>query len=364
MYIKENNLNIGIGVSIPNDSCFSDIWGLILDNTNKLWYYDSEKEYSMKRVGLFQIVLFIKNDNYVATNLIPCPRKLPEIDKISRLFFEGKGALSNLLNIPYNDIKNTSYGFDEIKYSNFGHYKLASISAFHYIQKKSPHDKHTRYFLKDDKNEKYTEVSDDLVKLLDNGIQGDENIKFPIDGKTIKRICDLVRDFNPYEVFESYKIEIEHEHVNRVGRDDYFHEYKSYSIKYLDDYLKKWFCEKKIELAFDSGYTSSFTPTIPYERFYKEENEAKAKAYQQYSKAEHLDCLLKKHYIDIFMYQKKLESQTVEYAKYEWLPNSIMIEAVYKWIQKTDKIIYINSKEHIKRFYKDLLEKNIPDFNR
>lgn len=43
MYIKENNLNIGIGVSIPNDSCFSDIWGLILDNTNKLWYYDSEK---------------------------------------------------------------------------------------------------------------------------------------------------------------------------------------------------------------------------------------------------------------------------------------------------------------------------------
>lgn len=86
MYIKENNLNIGIGVSIPNDSCFSDIWGLILDNTNKLWYYDSEKEYSMKRVGLFQIVLFIKNDNYVATNLIPCPRKLPEIDKISRLF--------------------------------------------------------------------------------------------------------------------------------------------------------------------------------------------------------------------------------------------------------------------------------------
>ena len=117
-------------------------------------------------------------------------------------------------------------------------------------------------------------------------------------------------------------------------------------------------------MAFDSGYTSSFTPTIPYERFYKEENEAKAKAYQQYSKAEHLDCLLKKHYIDIFLYQKKLESQTVEYAKYEWLPNSIMIDAVYKWIQKTDKIIYINSKEHIKRFYKDLLEKNIPDFNR
>ena len=66
MYIKENNLNIGIGVSIPNDSCFSDIWGLILDNTNKLWYYDSEKEYSMKRVGLFQIVLFIKNLNSAA----------------------------------------------------------------------------------------------------------------------------------------------------------------------------------------------------------------------------------------------------------------------------------------------------------
>ena len=293
MYNKEITLSVSLGISVPNSSCFRGQFGLILDEDNKIWYSDNDKEYQMKRIPMFRMVLFAKGDNYKAKSINLCPTKLQYVNKIHRVFFESDEPLTSLLDIPYKEINNSSLNYEELAYYNFGHYKLYSITAIHYLAKDST-DLGSRFFLKDDRNMQYTEISNALVGLLDKGYYGGENIKYPIDGKSIQSICSLVENFNPYEVFESYKVEIEHKHVSRVGRDDHFFEYKSYSIKYIDEYLKRWFSEKKIQLAFDSGYSSYFSPTIPYKRFYSEENDAKVRAYKEYSKLEHLDCLLKR----------------------------------------------------------------------
>ena len=156
-----------------------------------------------------------------------------------------------------------------------------------------------------------------------------KRMMLPFDGNKIMEIYNTILNFNPYDVFESYTIEIEHQTQSRIGKDNYSYEYKSYNIKYIDSYLERWFKKCKSLLYKDSGYTSNFEHENPYQRFFEEENEAKIKAYAEYNRQEHFDCLMSHLYQQIKSHILLISSSEPHYTTFDWFPEDVHIKRAF-----------------------------------
>lgn len=323
----DGSLRIGI-IIITNDAIFSN-YVLIIDEDNKLWYCERKTD----TIKTNQIVCFRKGENYKALEVNVLPKTLAYIGERHKVFLIEEDEIG-IKGIPNNEILDVKMDFDSVRTYHSGWYGQYGIIVSHYF--KDECNVWNRFFVYDEKAKTYREFSAAAASLYGDYLTNNNGLdKYPLDTDKASSIYRIVSNFNPYEVFESYRVEIDYYHQSRVGRDDYFFEYKKYSIKYYDEYLAQWFKNDSIKLNTQSGYTSHFEPSIPYERFYQEENEAKAKAYAEYSSLEHFDCLMNTLYKSIQNHLKEIETSSYVYPKNIRLqddPDEINIRKVYSWL--------------------------------
>ena len=321
---------IKIGIIIKTNDAIFDNYLLILDEDNKLWYAEKRDNYITSN----QMVCFLGGDNYKALDVKLLPNKLTYQGKRDGCFIDrddkkGMNGISN------NEILNVLTGFDSVEVYSGGWYAQNTIISLHYI--KDDMNMFNRYFITDEKAQTYREFNEASASLYDSALEKSDtnNDICPIDIEKASSIYNFVSSFNPYEVFESYRVEIVYNHQSRVGRDDYFFEYKKYSIKYHDEYLARWFKNEEVKLSFQSGYTSHFNPTVPYERFFDEENEAKSRAYAEYSRLEHFDTLMSSFYCSIQSHLKRIGNSYFKYPKTIFHHDDIDeidIKKAYSWL--------------------------------
>ena len=331
MYHFDIDSSLRIGITITADDDLFNYFVLILDEANKLWYCDRKTN----DIRANKIVCFRKGENYKALEVQVLPKTLAYIGERHKVFLTEEDEIGINGIIPNNEILNIEMDFDSVRTYHCGWYGQCGIIVSHYI--KEDCNMWNRYFVYDEKAKTYREFSAAAASLYEDYLARFDNSldKYPLDIEKASSIYRIVSNFNPVEVFESYRVEIDYYHQSRVGRDDYFYEYKKYSIKYHDEYLARWFKNEKVKLNFQSGYTSNFNPTVPYERFYKEENEAKSKAYAEYSRLEHFDTLMSSFYKAIQEHLREIENNSFIYPKTIRLqddPDEMNTRKVYSWL--------------------------------
>jgi len=329
---KTTIVNVGI-VIMTDDDIFND-YMLIIDDDNCLWYSDR----SFEEVKANQFICFRKGENNKALEISIIPYNLHYNGSIPKYFLIKDIRDGNVKGIPYKDILTIDTEYDTVASSSWGWYEKFSFIALNYISNNV--NILNRYFICDESTKTYRELSGAIASFYESSIYSikSESDILPFNLDLAVSINDIVNNFNPYEIFESYRVEIDYYHQSRVGKDDYFFEYKKYSIKYFDEYLSRWFKNEKIELNRECGYTSHFEPSIPYERFYGEEVAAKRKAYAEYSKLEHYDCLMQSIYQSIKKHYLNIYSGEFVYNRTMWIPDDldeIRIKDVYYWIYET-----------------------------
>ncbi len=302
-----------LGILLPMPENIAKHFLLILDENNKLWYSDFKVVDNISEIKPFCVVFFRFDDNNKITYIWA-------IDNPS--WYEGIKCIS------LYKIRSVDFSFEDYKYWEYGRYQEGGIAIVGYKKENAEDYSIKRYFIIDSKEQSFHELPKAFGEFINKRYNNIEQT-FPVQANVINEIYNIVKNFNPYEVFESYKIEINYWTHSRPGKEDYYYEYKSYSIKYIDDYLEKWFKNYRITLHKDSGFTAFFERVNPYERFYNEENEAKEKAYREYNKQEHFDCLMKNHYSQILSHISEIMSDKFEYTSFEWLPEDIQIKKAY-----------------------------------
>lgn len=319
MYIKTKDAESRLGIVLPIPKFIADKFIVILDEDNKLWYAKNEVVENFRTVKDFGIVFF----------------RWDEENKISYVWYIDKPWYYNGNNfgseIPPAEIESISFRYSQTKKWGEARYKQGGIIIVGYGEYFADDYPHKRYFLIDDLNHTYHETNDAFGKFIEKSkdFSSRKRMMLPIDGNKIKEVYETILNFNPYDVFESYTIEIEYHTQSRIGKDNYYYEYKSYSINYIDAYLEQWFKKCKSLLYKDSGYTSNFAHENPYQRFFDEENEAKSKAYAEYNRQEHFDCLMTQVYEQIQSHLLKISTSDSHSPSLDWFPEGVHIKRAY-----------------------------------
>lgn len=301
---------IRIGIIIKTDDAIFDNYLLILDEDNQLWYAEKWANH----ITTNQMVCFIGGDNYKALDVKLLPNSLTYQGKHYEGNIDGNDK-KGINGISNKEIRNVLNGFDFVEVYCGSCQAQNSIIGLHYI--KDDIALFNRYFITDERNKAYKEFNEATVSLYDLALERNDtnNEIYPIDIDKASSIYSFVSNFNPYEVFESYRVEFVQNNQSRVGWGDSFFECKKYSIKYHDDYLSRWF--KKTEVIFNpqEGHSSSLNHAASRVRLFNEENEAKSKAYAEYSRQEHFDTLMSSFYNSIQSHLKKIGNRYYQYPK-------------------------------------------------
>lgn len=310
MYRFDIYNTIKIGIIIKSDDAIFNNYLLILDENYQLWYAEKWTNH----IPSNQIVCFLGGDNFKALEVKMLPNNLTYQEKRGGCF-DDRDDNKGINGISYNEIKNVLNGFDSVEVYCGELCAENTIIGLHYI--KDDVNIFNRYFITDEKNKTYQELNEATVSLYDSALERNDtnNEIFPIDIDKVSSIYNFVSNFNPYEVFESYRVELYHNHQSRVGWGDYFFECKKYSIEYHDEYLARWFNNNEVKFNPQSGYTSDLNHTMPHERLFDEENEAKSKAYAEYSRLEHFDTLMSSFYSSIQSHLKRIGYSYYQYPK-------------------------------------------------
>lgn len=351
------------GVILPFSAASMEGYIIILDENNRLWYAKSDlivknKNYDIEQ---FSLVFFRYDDNQNITSIYPFIRNyLCSTSPYPSDLRINQEEVFNVVD-SYQIIKD----FKSINAKSLSLHLEGEIVILDYLNDANEVVT-TRGFFKDHKNRSYHELSNRFIAFIKHRCKitmADIKDFLLFDPTTITRIYDLVQNFNPYEVFESYTIQITYETVRakRDYRNDHLYEYKSYSISYIDEYLEKWFEDNCCILRHVEGDIQSFSIKNTYKRFYDEERRAKERAYSEYSQQEHFDCLMKSYYKNIIEHIARTGSESFNYIGYEWMPESMNIRKAY---------FYLNSRFEMGKRYAfkpeipELLTQAIKDYNK
>lgn len=272
-----NHLGIVVPVSDEADKLFT----LILDENNKLWYV---KKDDFKHVNLkpFEIVFFRFDNNNTITYITSFDNKIEDTQAHKRILLDHNHFFGNITesdevfhDIPVKEIIRYVYDYEVIQYKWIsgtpGQY---DVSIFCYLH--TSKDATVRIFLKDLQRMSYKEITGGMREIIINNFRwDDESMLF--DGNRIQSIYNTVNNFNPYKVFESYRVEITYHHTSRPGKDDYFREYKTYSIDYLDEYLSIGLNKKVNSLPRNQAIRCFFNPKTHMNGFTKKKIKRKGR---------------------------------------------------------------------------------------
>lgn len=339
-FSKTLTTTVRIGLVLPTNILCEAYFIFILDENNKLWYADRKDILNDGECLDFRLVYFRENNDkdeelrncassilygvpihkHKAKNIKVC-NYLKHTKKISICHYNG----NEYYGIRREDFYAKSEPID-ISISHGGWYNECGIVTFSLSHSSGKKEK--RMFVIDEISKTYRLLNIETGRIFDKLLNEKKNTHLIIDWNEVYNIYKTVLNFNPYEVFESYRIEIEHYVQSRIGKDNYYFEYKTYYIKYIDEYLKKWFLKKKEVLYTDSGYTSNFGEVNPYKRYVDEENVAKKTAYKEYSKLEHFDYLMHQYYKTI---NDHINNQCANSAKvpYKWIDDDLHLKKAY-----------------------------------
>jgi hypothetical protein len=340
-YMRTNKPTVHIGVVLPTNIMCENFYIFFLDDNNKLWYADRKDIVNDGECLDFRIVYFQEN-NDEDEELRNCASSIlygPPIHKHKAKKIKVCKFLNHASNVQIDenydnyiyDIKREDLDLakdNKLAHLSYGGwYKEYGIVAFSLSSSEDSDENKIELFVVDEISMTYRKLNPKTTPIFFHLINDRKTDCLVTDWDSIHEIYKTVCEFNPYEVFESYRIEIEHYVQSRIGKDNYYYEYKTYYIKYIDEYLKKWFYKKKEQLHFDSGYTSHFREVNPYKRFFEEEEKAKNTAYKEYSKIEHFDYLMRHYYEIIKEHIDNLNNITK--MQYEWIDEELHIKDAY-----------------------------------
>lgn len=348
---KETNKLLGIVLPIPY--VMTDIL-IILDENNRLWYAPQKNTYLS-----FQLVEFTyDSENKVTTVQAASLGSVGQVKSLSHL-----KEKKDYYTIPTNEILNDVIDCDYIiewgwsslyiigylrkdfnRSSGFVFYDYDPIPYdiiderhYHYIA----HDVNIikkRYFFIDYTHKTYREITSKFVDVIEHVFTNMTNHDFtlPYDWqnvfqgttcsisdfvKEIKSICDFILDFNPYDIFESFRMRRVFSSKSHI---DIFGEtwtekisYDSISMEYHDIYLNKWF-------PFPTGTEDGA------EIYESQENKIKGNAYSEYSIQEHFDSLIRPYFNCLLDRFEKIKSGEIKYKPYTFFPEYFKIKEVYK----------------------------------
>lgn len=332
--VQENSARMGIAINTSN---LFEHFTLVLDTNNDLWYADNEdKSNFLYHFEEFQLVLFEMGENHKAFDVRPLPSGY-EKDKFQNSW---KIEDRDSANIDFPIISNLYPECPYISYLMHGWYQSNDIYIIRFLLEQDLEKTlSTRYFIFDYFTQTTREFTKNEIILFNSWLEKREQPDFPIDGEEVQKICETVKNFNPYEVFESYSITIGHRRITNVGKDDDEYDCKCYSLKYFDKYLSKWFENYEYDLRIEDYRRYSGTPFAPVnftkhspKRFYDEEEQAKKKAYAEYSKMEHFDCLMKEYYDNVLKHIEDIKKENFKYTSFFWLPDYLNMDKVYYWL--------------------------------
>lgn len=331
-----------IGIILPLPYEISEYFVVILDENNSLRYASIDLLTYKTIYKSFQLVLFCIDDKQKICSIDECPQEFVHTRKkdLEDLQFYTTGSIS------YDEVCNVEYDFEEVKIRNLYNEHRRAITLIEYLSKDSDEVIGERWFLENYADSSFRELTSQTIEILKYWIACSSKWEIPVDGNSIKSICDNVTNFNPYEVFESYRIEITHKRETRVGREDYYEENKSYSISYFDNYLSKWFNDGDYTLHWETSETN-FDVVNPYQRFIEEEEAAKKKAYAEYNQQEHFDFLISEFFSILKKRMESIESGRLKYSPYKWFPAHLRVKDAYACLH-----MYLRkSKEAVNVYY-------------
>lgn len=333
---------VRIGLVLPTNILCEAYFIFILDENNKLWYADRKDILNDGECLDYRIVYFHENNdedeelrNCASSILYGVPihkHKAKNIKVCNYLKYVENLSLDHYCGKDFYGIRREDFyektESNSVCISHGGWFKECGIVTFSFSLSESSDEKVKKMFVIDEISKTYRLLNFETGRIFDQLLNEKRNNYLITDWDEVYSIYKTVSTFNPYEVFESYRIEIEHYVQSRIGRDNYYYEYKTYFIKYIDEYLKKWFFKKKEVLYSDSGYTSNFGKVNPYKRFVEEEDAAKNTAYREYNKIEHFDCLMRQYYKTI---NEHINNQCTNSAKvpYKWIGDDLHLKKAY-----------------------------------
>jgi hypothetical protein len=378
-YSKTLTPTVRVGLVLPTNLSCETYFIFILDANNRLWYADRKDIFNDGECIDFRIVYFRENNdedeelrNCASSILYGVPIHKHKAKNIKACHY-----LEHVENISFDHYcENDFYGirrediFEKSESFNFcishgGWYNECGIVTFSLSLSESSDEKVKRMYVIDKISKTYRLLNIETGRIFDKLLNERTDTHLIIDWDEVYNIYKTVSNFNPYEVFESYRIEIEHYVQSRIGKDNYYYEYKTYYIKYIDEYLKKWFLKKKELLYTDSGYTSNFVEVNPYKRFVDEEYVAKEIAYKEYSKFEHFDSLMRQYYKTLYEHINSIYSNSAR-VPYKWIDDELHLKKAYAclnslWGHAVDSYIPRQKKDFESSIESGLIKFNITD---
>lgn len=200
---------------------------------------------------------------------------------------------------------------------------------------------HKRYFILDNDEGAYREITSRFIEVINqfNDSNNFMRTELPISNWTLtqlKEIIEKVTSFNPYEAFESFRIK---DGSSTVLHTDFFgnkitdnYTYKTYSMSFFDDYMNNWFPSPTIRQSDgfdDHGAYRLDWGDKDFHRYGEEENQKKERAYAEYNKQEHFDCLMYFVYRDLKKVIDNSLSKKVRHQQFRCLSDYLKIKNVY-----------------------------------
>lgn len=340
LIMKKTDSNCLMGIILPLSevsmgmllSChegYSRKLCIVLDENGRLWLVKTEIIQNAKDMEPFCLAVIRFDDKLSITDAYAAQ--------------EHTLCISCLSDISKEDIENVNFKYNSLTVNDIATHSsiTGSVKIVNYLDETGSCITSRSFFI-DKRNQVYHELSCEFTTFLKERTKNKRNDIsdylhfYPLE---IERVYELVQNFNPYQVFESYKIEIIYEIEDNDKRGHYkpyqeFYKYKKYSISYIDDYLANWFYIGKKQLYYERFITGDFKEEMcGYgSRFIEEENEAIEKAYAEYNQYEHFECLMQEHYRYINEHISKIKKQKPEYPQYNWLTSAMNIRGIYHFI--------------------------------
>lgn len=323
---------LAMGMLSQNQKQYAHNPYIVLDENGKLWLiWNTDIIHYAKKIEPFCLAVMRFDEKQNITDIFP--------------FVKHSLCSTTTYNLPFDkdDIENVSYKYLSLEANVIasGENVTGEVRIINYLDGEGICIGSKSFFI-DCNNCVYHELSSDFTSYIKErtSFERRDLIDFLLfNPLEIERIYDLVQNFNPYLVFESYKIQIEYKHMYHYLVVDPYKEYdsigrfKTYSISYFDEYLAKWFTIR--ENLLDKKTISDYEPFKMDDfgnRFIEEENKAKAKAYAEYNQNEHFECLMQKQYRHIYKHVSLIKKKKTVYPQYKWLPSDMNIRNVYHFI--------------------------------